>query len=380
MPKRRIAVLTTGRQDFGILRSTISALIADERFEVMLWVGGMHLAQRFGHTIDHVAAAGFAVHERVPFISEPPHAVSDTAKAFEVISATLQRHQPDALMLVGDRSETFAAGFAATMLGVPLIHLHGGEETEGAVDNALRHGLTKLSHVHLVSHEVYAKRVRQMGEPDDTVHLVGAPGLDTLYRDDLPTRAEVEAFVSMKLVDPVVLTTLHSSTLGAGDPMAEAKAMTAAMSEVPDATFLITAPNADAGGDQIRAHLEAWVATHPRARLVSALGELRYFSVLRLAACVLGNSSSGLIEAPALGLPVVNIGDRQKGRLRTPHIIDVAARREDIVHALKRALDPATKAALPVPTLKGPAAPRIVAALSTADFTRPARKRFVDRP
>lgn len=378
MNRRRLAVLTTGRQDFGIFRSTVLALMKDARFELMLWAGGMHLSKRFGHTIDRLESEGYPIHERLDFLADPPDPAADSSRALVQVEKLLRKHQPDALVLVGDRSETLAAGFAATLVGTPIIHLHGGEETEGAIDNALRHALTKLAHLHLVTHELHGQRVRQMGEWASTVHVVGPPGLDNLYRDDLPSRAHLEEHLKLKLADPVVLSTVHSSTLGSGDPLSEIRAVTAAMSKV-DATYVITEPNADDGGEAIRAHLTEWAKGRSNVVLVKALGELRYFGLLRLAACVLGNSSSGLIEAPALGVPVVNVGDRQKGRIRSVHIVDVPADGEAVTAALRHAVKSSTKAALaevPGPYPKGPAAPKIVEAMAAAVLPRPARKAF----
>jgi UDP-hydrolysing UDP-N-acetyl-D-glucosamine 2-epimerase len=380
MAPRRLAVLSTGRQDYGILRSTLRLLRDDPRFALSLWLGGMHLSARFGMTAALVEADGLHVAERLDFLGEPPDPVGDAARALTQVSAALSRHRPDVLVLVGDRSETLAAGMAAALAGVPLVHLHGGEETEGAVDNQLRHALTKLSHVHLVAHEAYARRVRQMGEADDAVHVVGPPGVDNLFRNDLPGRAELERFLGLELADPVGVVTVHPATLG-GEPLADVRAVTAAM-EVTPATWVITEPNADAGAEAIRAHLQAWAAGRPRVRLVKALGELRYFGLLRLAACVLGNSSSGVIEAPMVGVPVVNVGDRQKGRLRCAHVVDVSPDAEAVRRALADALRPETKARLagaPPPFPRGAAAPRIVEVLARAPLPRPPRKTFVDR-
>ena len=381
MTKRRLAALTTGRQDYGIFRSTLKALAADPRFELLVWAGGMHLSKRFGLAIDHVERDGVAVHARVDFMRDPPDPVGDSARALEMLGRLLREYKPEALLLVGDRSETLAAGFAATLEGIPIVHFHGGEETEGAIDNVLRHALTKLSHVHLVTHELHGRRVRQMGEPDATVHVVGPPGLDNLYREDLPDRAALSDFLGIPLRDPVVLTTVHASTLGAGDPLAEIRAVTHAMDAV-GATYVITEPNADEGGEAIRSFLYGGAEGRANVKDVKALGELRYFGLLRIAACVLGNSSSGLIEAPSLGIPVVNVGDRQKGRLRSPHITDVPSEGDAVRGALSSALSRETKerlANIPSPYPRGPAAPRIVEILATAALPRPARKAFADR-
>lgn len=377
MPEpRRIAALTTGRQDYGILRGTLLLLGGDPRFELRVWAGGMHLSERFGRTIGRVREDGFEAVREIPFVAEPPEPVADAARAVEQVGAALVEEQPDALLLLGDRSETLAAGVAATLARVPIVHLHGGEETEGAMDNVCRHALTKLSHLHLVSHAAHAARVVQMGEDPASVVVVGAPGLDNLYRDDLPSRAEVEASLGRTLPDPVVLVTVHPATLGA-DPRAEVEAVARAMEEVP-ATYLVTAPNADAGGAAIREFWEGWGRGRENLVLVESLGEARYWSVLRFASAVLGNSSSGIIEAPAAGVPVVNVGDRQRGRQRYGFVLDVPAEPERVARALREALrrgacgEGVEEGGYPA----GAAAPRIVAALAEWEIPVPPRKRF----
>lgn len=377
MRSRRLAVLTTGRQDYGILRSTLHALADSPDFDLRLWVGGMHLSERFGRPVTHIRADGLAIAAELPFLGDPPDAVSDTARAMAAVGEAIRLERPDALALVGDRSETVAAALGATLCATPLVHLHGGEESEGAIDNQLRHAITKLSHLHLVSHETHAARVRQMGEPPDHVHVVGAPGLDNAYRDDLPDRAALAAALGVPLEDPVVLVTMHPTTL-AGDARDEVSAVAAAMATVR-ATYVITEPNADEGGEAIRRVWRDWAADRPRVRLVDALGDANYWGMLRVADAVLGNSSSGLIEAPQLGVPVVNVGDRQRGRLRGRGVIDVPAVRDAIATALTRALDPETRkrvATEPPPYPDGLAAPRILAALRAWPVPRPPRKAF----
>jgi UDP-hydrolysing UDP-N-acetyl-D-glucosamine 2-epimerase len=333
----RLAVLTTGRQDWGILRSTCIAL----RDDVVVLAGGMHLEPRFGNTVQAIVDDGFTP-ERLRW-AEDDDVHRQAARALHLVGETLVFLKPHALVLVGDRFETASAALAATVARVPIVHLHGGEETEGAFDNALRHAITKLADLHLVSHEQHAQRVIAMGEDPASVHVVGAPGLDNLRRDDLATREELEQFLGIPLASPVVIVTMHPATLG--DPVADADAMLAAMDRV-DATYVITLPNTDPGAAAIRAKL---VEASRKAKrcAAEALGERRYFGLLRIADAMLGNSSSGIIEAPIVRLPVVNIGDRQKGRLRGANVIDVPASAEAVVDALRCVLDPAFRAALP---------------------------------
>src|SRR5262249_15770919 len=249
---------------------------------------------------------------------------------------------------------------------------------EGAIDNVLRHAITKLSHLHLVSHSEHALRVRQMGEADDTVHVVGAPGLDNLHRADLPDRHALEGVLGISLQRPLVVVTFHPTTLG-GDPVSEVQALVTAMAQV-SACFVITLPNNDTGAHDIRRALLAFAETRANAVAIEELGPASYFGLLRDADAVLGNSSSGLMEAPLFALPAVNVGERQRGRLRGANVIDVAADAEAIVTGLRRSLDPGFRAGLPrgaSPYGDGKSAARIVEILAAWRPPQPPRKRFV---
>ncbi len=373
---RRLVVLTTGRQDYGILRSTILLLRRTPGFEVAVWAGGMHLQSRFGEPLVALKRDGVPVARELPFLAEPPSPLADTAAALAQVGAALSEEAPDALLLVGDRSEVLAAGLAATLAKIPIVHLHGGEESEGAIDNACRHALTKLSHLHLVSHRVHADRVIRMGEDPATVVVVGAPAMDHAYREDLPGAEALSEELGMALDPPVVLVTMHPATLG-GSAGEEVAAVAGAMGQVP-ATYVVTAPNADAGGKEIGDYWRRWATDRKRVALVDALGDRRYWAMLRLADAVLGNSSSGIIEAPALGVPVVNVGDRQRGRLRYGPVADVPAAEDAVAAALREAL--AAGRRTPGGDLGGypaaPVAPRIVEALRRWEIPHPPRKRF----
>lgn len=352
----RLAVLTSGRQDWGILRSTCAALRDDRRFELSLIVGGMHCVTAFGHTDDLIVADGFEPDERLDWIAGTTTPHGEAGRAVEAIGDALARQRPDALLLVGDRFETASAALAATLERVPIVHLHGGEVTEGAFDDSLRNAVTKLSHLHLVSHPDHARRVAALGEALETIHVVGAPGLDNLRRSDLPDRDELERHLGIELIPPVVIVTVHPTTLarppssvgvmdgGATDWVAvdEVAAVVGAMDRVP-ATYVVTLPNNDPGAQALRETLLAAALGESRVA-VDALGERRFWGMLKLADAMLGNSSSALIEAPALGLPAVNVGDRQQGRIRGENVIDVPTADVDaITRALREALAPETR-------------------------------------
>ena len=339
---RRIGVLTTGRQDWGVVHSTCEAMRETRELRLVLLVGGMHLSVQHGRTIDAIRADGFEPDDELDWLGdrdEPPAAMQ-AGRALEAVAGAIRRQELDALLLVGDRFEVASAAIAATIQRTPIAHLHGGEQTLGAFDDALRHAITKLSHLHLVSHEEYAARVVAVGEDRATVHVVGAPGLDAAFRRDLPDRARLEQDLGLSLTPPVVLVTVHPTTLDA-NPVAPAEAVIAAMDAV-EATYVITLPNVDPGGQAIR---EALVDAGRRRRrvVVDALGERRYWGLMKIADAMLGNSSSGIVEAPAVDLPAVNVGDRQLGRRREANVIDVGADPDEVAAALRSAFLPETR-------------------------------------
>lgn len=373
---RPIAVLTTGRQDWGILHSTCTAIRAHADLELRLWVGGTHLSPRHGYTIDQVRADGFAPDAEFAWLwgPEDPPADGQAAAALAAVGAALRATPVSALVLVGDRFETAAAALAATVDRVPIVHLHGGEQTLGAFDDALRHAITKLSHLHLVSNEEHARRVMALGEDPSTVHVVGAPGLDAAFRTDLPDRAALAAGLGLELREPVVVVTVHPATLEV-DPAGAAEAVARAMDAVP-ATYVVTLPNADPGASRVRDILLA-AAAKPGRVAVEALGEARYWGLLRVADAVLGNSSSALVEAPACGLPAVNVGDRQAGRYREANILDAPAQAGAVAEALRTALTPAFRAAARAsrpPLMDGMAGIRIADIIAAWHPSVPPRK------
>ncbi len=379
-PVCRVAVLTTGRQDWGILRSTCEALRDTPGIELRVLAGGMHLSNRHGRTVERVREAGFEPVE-LAWLSEAGDDAPDrqAAEALARIGEALRDDPPDALVLVGDRFETAAAALAATLARVPIVHLHGGEQSLGAFDDALRHAITKLAHLHLVSADEHAHRVVALGEDPGSVRVVGAPGLDNAFRADLPDRAALERELGIALVPPVVLVTVHPATLDP-DPAAVADAVAAAMAAVP-ATYVVTLPNVDPGGERVRSTLVASVsairAAGTPAVAVEALGEVRYWGLLRLADALLGNSSSGLVEAPALRVPAVNVGDRQAGRLRWPSVVDAPADARAVTEALRTALDPAFRDGLDgasTPLADGRAGRRVADIIAAWRPTRPPRK------
>jgi GDP/UDP-N,N'-diacetylbacillosamine 2-epimerase (hydrolysing) len=383
--ERAIAVVTVSRSDWGHLRPVLEAIRSAPGLVPQLYVAGMHLEPDFGHTIREIEAEGWPIAARVPMAETddaPAGIARSTGTGIEGFARAYADTRPDLVVVLGDRFEMLAAAVAALPFALPVAHIHGGEETEGAMDNQIRHAITKLAHLHFASADLHARRIAQMGEEAWRIHTVGAPGLDRLSAVAYRTR---EALAESLGLDPKaswVLVTFHPVTLEHRDTAAHMTELLAAL-EKADAQIVMTYPNADTAGRAIIERMEEFAARHPRVRLARSLGDEVYLSLLRHADAMVGNSSSGLIEAPSFGLPVVNVGSRQRGRLRGPNVIDVGYGREEILRGLERALEPGFRAGLrglANPYGDGRAAGRIVEALRTVRLdARLVQKRFADQ-
>lgn len=381
----RILAVTVARSDYGILRPVLDALRTDGAFTVDVVAAATHLSPAFGSTVRQVEADGYRPVARVEMTlaGDTPTAIAlSTGLGVQGFAGAIAAANPDLLLLVGDRFETLAAGVAAVPLTVPIVHLHGGEVTEGAFDDQIRHALTKMSHVHCVSTPAAGRRVAQMGEEPWRICVSGAPGLDSLFQVTRLSREALEARIGLSLAEPPLLVTFHPVTLHADDTVAEVGAVIEALSRV-DRPVVVTAPNADTAYARIRAAWAAFAASRPgRVALVESLGTEGYVSLLHEAAAMVGNSSSGIIEAPAVPLPVVNLGVRQAGRDRAGNVIDVPSDATAIEAAIRRAIDPAFRASLTGlvnPYGDGHAASRIAAHLrGLPDRATLLRKRFVE--
>jgi UDP-hydrolysing UDP-N-acetyl-D-glucosamine 2-epimerase len=382
---RAIGVVTVARSDYGHLLPLLEALGRAPDVELLVYVAGSHLAAPFGiRTGDLVEADKWPIAARIDMGIDddtPATIASATGRGVIGFAAEFARRRPDLVVVLGDRYEMLSAALAALPFTLPVAHLHGGEVTEGAIDEQVRHAITKLAHLHFPAAEPYAARVRQMGEEPWRVHCCGAPGLDRLRAGGSLSREEIGERLGRPLGHPTLLVTFHPETLAVADVPRQVEELTAALEKV-DGEIIVTAPGADTGYRAITAALERLAGRRPLMVLGATLGDDVYTSLLREADVMIGNSSSGLIEAPSFGLPVVNVGDRQRGRLRAANVIDVAADRAAIVGAILRALDPAFRrglAGLVNPYGDGHAAPRIARVLREVELgPRLTRKRFVD--
>ena len=339
--RRRIGVVTGSRAEYGHMRWLVRDLRDDPEVEVTVFAASAHLSPWHGDTVAEIEADGVAVVRIDSLLAgdSPVAAAKSMALALMGFAEALARWRPDLMVVLGDRFEMLAAAEAAMLLRVPIAHLHGGEATEGAIDEACRHAITKMAHLHFVAAEAYGRRVVQLGENPARVFNVGAPGLDVLTRTPLLGREHLEASLGLALAAPVLLVTYHPLTLSDENQEAPARALTEALDRFPDATIIVTGVNVDPANAAVLRPFHDYVAAHPaRVRLFDSLGSVRYHSLMHLCHAVIGNSSSGIIEAPAHRVPTVNIGDRQKGRLRATSVLDCAATAPAIASAIAQAL------------------------------------------
>jgi UDP-hydrolysing UDP-N-acetyl-D-glucosamine 2-epimerase len=383
---RTIGVVTVGRSDYGILQPILRALKADPELRVLLYVGGMHLAPEFGNTVRMVEADGYEIAARVEMLlaSDNPEGIAKSVGLGVIgFAQAYAARRPDILLVLGDRFEVMAAALAALPAKIPLAHLHGGEVTEGAMDEAFRHCITKLSHLHFVTTQEYFRRVAQLGEEPWRITLSGAPGLDHLRTLKLLSADELARTRGVKVQPAPLLVTFHPVTLEHEQTEWQTTELLVALadSELP---IIFTLPNADTNGRTIIKMVQQFVSSHPKAQLVGNLGTEAYLSLMALAAAMVGNSSSGIIEAASLKLPVVNIGNRQRGRVRAANVIDVGHARKEVLRGILEAVSLGFRARLKDlvnPYGQGEAAGRIVRVLKTTTINdRLLMKRFSDVP
>lgn len=337
--KWNVAVLTTSRADFSIYQPVLRALDAHPDITPSLLVTGMHMSKDFGYTFTEVEKSGWPIAASFECLSE-----GDTAKdigvsmgqAAQGMAKALDAIEADMLIVLGDRFEMAAAALAAVPCGLPICHLHGGEETEGAMDNVLRHMLTKLSHLHCCATELAASRIRQMGEAPDRVIVSGAPALDNIAAVPRMSRAELTEKFGLPAVGDFALITYHPVTLDLAATDAEIEALFTVIKET-GIHCVFTAANADTAGRALNAKIEKFVAETDGQMLIGHMGAKGYYSAMEHAAMMIGNSSSGILEAASFGLPVVNIGDRQKGREVSPNLIQTAGTVSDLKSAITQA-------------------------------------------
>lgn len=336
---RKICVVTGTRAEYGLLRWVMQGIKDSPELMLQIVATGMHLSPEFGLTYRDMEADGFRIDRKVEMLTSSDTSVG-IAKSMGLgligFADALHDLDPDLIVVLGDRFEIFSAVAAALVARIPVAHLHGGESTEGAFDEAIRHSITKMSHLHFVAAEEYRQRVIQLGEKPERVLLVGGLGIDNIKRSKLLERSELEASLDFNLGTKNLLITFHPVTLEKATAAEQMSELLAALSDLSDAHLIFTLPNADTDSRILINMVEQFVACHPNSRAYKSLGQLRYLSCIAQVDGVVGNSSSGLIEVPSFKKGTINIGDRQRGRLKATSVIEAAPTRESIAAALKK--------------------------------------------
>lgn len=338
---KNICIVTGTRAEYGLLRPLMKKIDEAEDFSLKIVVTGMHLSPEFGLTYQEIEADGFYIDERIEMLLSADTSGSILkSMGVEIIGFAdyLNRNQIDMMILLGDRYEIFVAATAALFYGIPIAHIHGGETTEGAIDEALRHSITKMSTLHFASTEAHRRRIVQLGEQPDCVYNVGALGIENIKNLPLLEKNEVEDYLGFEMDCPVLMITFHPVTLEDFTAKQQMENLLCALDEFADCKIIFTKANSDAGGRIINQLIDKYVTTHSeRCVAFTSMGQRRYFSVLKYCAMAVGNSSSGIIEVPSFHIPTVNIGDRQKGRICAESVIQSGTETKDIICAIQQA-------------------------------------------
>lgn len=374
---KKITVFTGTRAEYGLLYWLLKDVQSDTELELQLLVTGTHLSPEFGNTFEQIEKDGFNINEKIEMLlsSDNPVGVAK-GLGLGVIGFTdaLTRLKPDVLVLLGDRFEALAVAQTAMILGIPVVHLHGGEITEGAYDDAFRHAITKFSSLHCTSTEEYRQRVIQLGESPERVINVGAVGLDHIERTKLLSLSELSDSLDFELNKPYFLVTYHPVTLAEEDPVYSFNELLDSIDDFQDHQIIITYPNADNGGRKIIPLLEKYSAANSsRILAIPSLGQLRYLSAVKYASAVIGNSSSGIIEVPSFNVPTVNIGERQKGRLCATSVFHCNSNKSDITNAINQVINEPFKEQVAKtinPYGQGDASGQIISFIKTMKFEK----------
>lgn len=381
---RKICVITGTRAEFGLLRCLMQEINDSPSLKLQVLATGMHLSPEFGLTYREIEAAGFIVDAKIEMLLSADTATGLTkSMGLGLIgyADAYARLSPDLIVVLGDRFEIFSATAAALIAGIPVAHIHGGETTEGAFDEAIRHSITKMSHLHFTAAEDYRRRVIQLGEQPDRVFLTGSLGVDAIKRIDFMNKEVLEKSINFRFGPRNLLVTFHPVTLEGRNSTQQMNELFSALDELEETNFVFTMPNADTGGREISMMIKKFIKTHPNSRAYTSLGQLRYLSCMRYMDGVLGNSSSGLIEAPSIGVGSIDIGDRQKGRLAASSVIHCEATKSQILDAINKLYSSSFRSTLPNtvnPYDRDGATKKIVEILTSYNLDGILKKSFFD--
>ena len=381
---RKICVVTGSRADYGLLHSVMQGISLDLELELQIIVTGMHLSEEFGSTVTEIEADGFEINSKVPTLANsdsPEDIAKSIANGIEGCANAFAKLKPDLVVMLGDRYEIFAAASAALVSRLPIAHLHGGEVTAGAFDEAFRHSITKMSQFHFVAHEDYRKRVIQLGENPIHVFKVGALGISNYASDELLSRIQLEEELGIKFKEKSLLIAFHPVTLEKDTAVEQMNELLEALKTLDDTTLIFTMPNADTGGQAQMKLIEDFVGKHSNSIVIKSLGRVKYLSCLQLVDGVLGNSSSGILEAPSFKVGTINIGDRQAGRVQAKSVINCDPKSRSIKLAIENLYEECFQARLGDvvnPFGDGKASQRIISILKQIELDSILKKSFHD--
>ncbi|MCW7462975.1 UDP-N-acetylglucosamine 2-epimerase [Leptospira limi] len=382
--KKRISVVTSTRADYGLLRWVIQGIHESDYLDLQIIVTGMHLSPEFGLTYKEIENDGFKIQKKIEILlsSDTPVGISKSMGLGLIgFSEAYSELKPDLILVLGDRYEILSSVSAALISRIPVAHLHGGETTEGAFDEGIRHSISKMSHLHFVAAEEYKNRVLQLGENPDHIHLVGGLGIDGIKKLKLLSRDELESSLNFKFKKKNLLITFHPATLEGQTAEYQIRQLLSYLATLSDTGLIFTMPNSDTDSRIIFELIHEFVSSHSNSCSYASLGHLRYLSCLQFVDAVVGNSSSGIIEAPSFRIGTINIGDRQKGRLKATSVIDCDPNYENIKSAFLKLYSSEFQSFLPNvmnPYGEGGASEKIVKVLEKFDLTGILKKKFFD--
>ena len=379
---KKICVVTGTRAEYGLLKHLMRGIQNSKKLELQIIVTGMHLSKKFGYTINEILDDKFKIDHKVDIklVNDTSLNISKSMSiGIEKFSSCFKKLNPDLVLVLGDRYEIFAAAISAMLSRIPIAHLHGGEATEGLIDEPIRHSISKMSHLHFVASEEYKNRVIQLGEDPKKVFNVGALGLDSISKEELYDQKDLENILDMSFCDRNFLVTFHPVTLEKNSSKNQFKEILNALMKFKDFGVIFTMPNSDLDGEILFSMIKNFVKSRSNSFAFESLGQQKYFSCLKIVDLVIGNSSSGLIEVPSFKIPTINIGDRQRGRLKAASVIDCDPSESAITKSIKRGLSPSFRSSLKKvnnPYGKKGASSRIVSVLESVSFKNLLKKEF----
>lgn len=380
--RKKIAIVTSTRAEYGLLYPIIKKMKADANFTAELVVTGTHLQKEFGDTYKLIEADGLKIDAKIRtnLSGKSENTIAKGASETLVnFTEYFSQRRLDAVMILGDRYEILSVAMAAVISNTPVIHIHGGEISEGAKDDLFRHAITKLSSLHFTSCDTHRKRVIQMGEQPTRVKVSGAPGIDNVKTLKLKTRQELEKEFDSTFGKTIFLVTFHPATMEKTDPSTQMNELLKSLNQFKDASIFISGSNADEGGNRIQKLIDEFVKkNNKRVIYRDSFGQLNYLSLMKIADVVIGNSSSGIIEAPSLKTPTVDIGSRQKGRTAAKSVIHCKTNQREITSAITKALKIKKTSLFKNPYDQGNAAEKIVKELKRTDLEKLLPKTFYD--